>query len=648
MNRAARHAPGARGAGRRAAGAVRRAFAKGGSRRTPSVAHETLVIITANNESIRYEFGRAFREHMARPGTQRRRRLALAGRRRRDRPHPRLRVRRLVRAALARGSAPALDRPRSRPASRSPVPDGAAGDVAEARRAFLASNVGARRRHRVRRRQPGVREVRGGRADRRRGHRPAPPRAVRTRAASRPSSAARRSGIATGAGSARACPASASVTTATRSARLGIAEPPTSWSAIAAPTFRGQLALADPTKSSTSGKAIEMIVQKQMADARARAEARGVTDAAALDAAAPRDGWTEAMRLLRRLGANARYFTDQSTKIPLDVASGDSAVGMCIDYYGRFQAEAAAAAGRPGQRRLRHRARRDVDQPRSDRAAARGAAPRAGDRVHRVRAVRRGSEAVELPPRRARRPGAVHAAPASDRPAPVRPGVRRVPRRPGRQPVRGRRSEFVYHRAWTGPLYGALAFVVRVMCVDPERELQDAYDALARAGFPPRRPRCSTTSRRSTTRRSRGRCGRRCSRRIRWTRRAGRSGWWRIPGPIPARDGAGAGGPMKTPADALDDRRRRRRRRAAGGAAAVAARRGRARRVRRRPRPAHVRVHRHRVPQPDLSRGPAQRARDRRAQHGDRRRASASAPRCCCTASTSRAGGCWRRWFRCR
>ena len=45
--------------------------------------------------------------------------------------------------------------------------------------------------------------------------------------------------------------------------------------------------------------------------------------------------------------------------------------------------------------------------------------------------------------------------------------------------------EFVYHREWTGPLYSAIAFVVRVMCVDPERELQDAYDALVRAGFPP-------------------------------------------------------------------------------------------------------------------------------------------------------------------
>ena len=45
--------------------------------------------------------------------------------------------------------------------------------------------------------------------------------------------------------------------------------------------------------------------------------------------------------------------------------------------------------------------------------------------------------------------------------------------------------DFVYHRAWTGPLYGALAFVVQAMCVDPEPELQEAYAALAEAEHPP-------------------------------------------------------------------------------------------------------------------------------------------------------------------
>ena len=40
------------------------------------------------------------------------------------------------------------------------------------------------------------------------------------------------------------------------------------------------------------------------------------------------------------LAANARYFTDSSQKPPIDVAQGDCAAGICIDFYGRAQAEA--------------------------------------------------------------------------------------------------------------------------------------------------------------------------------------------------------------------------------------------------------------------------------------------------------------------
>ena len=51
----------------RAAGAVRRAVAQA-RHAAATAAHETLIVITANNEAIRYEFGRAFRAHMARKG----------------------------------------------------------------------------------------------------------------------------------------------------------------------------------------------------------------------------------------------------------------------------------------------------------------------------------------------------------------------------------------------------------------------------------------------------------------------------------------------------------------------------------------------------------------------------------------------------
>jgi ABC-type glycerol-3-phosphate transport system substrate-binding protein len=48
----------------------------------------------------------------------------------------------------------------------------------------------------------------------------------------------------------------------------------------------------------------------------------------------------------------------------------------------------------------------------------------------------------------------------------------------------GRERTFVYRPEWTGHLFAAIALVVRTMCVDPDGELQEAWRALAAAGFP--------------------------------------------------------------------------------------------------------------------------------------------------------------------
>ena len=46
---------------------------------------------------------------------------------------------------------------------------------------------------------------------------------------------------------------------------------------------------------------------------------------------------------MRRIGANARYFTDSASKVPIDVSTGDAAAGLAIDFYGRYQAETSKA-----------------------------------------------------------------------------------------------------------------------------------------------------------------------------------------------------------------------------------------------------------------------------------------------------------------
>jgi iron(III) transport system substrate-binding protein len=267
--------------------------------------------------------------------------------------------------------------------------------------------------------------------------------------------------------------------------QLGVNEPPTSWAALAAPALRGELALADPTKSGSVGKAFEMIVQNQMNEALVRARAGGEQDPAALDRVATHEGWAAAMRLIRRIGANARYFTDSGAKIPLDVASGEAAAGMCIDFFGRFQGEYASRVGRPGRVGF---------------ATARGETSLDADPIALLRGARHRELAVRFIEFVLSEPGQKIWSFRRGTPGgPETYTLRRSPilprlydhafddarADPDENPYEEGRT-FVYRPAWTSPLFSAIALVVRSMCADPDVELRDAYGALAAAHFPPR------------------------------------------------------------------------------------------------------------------------------------------------------------------
>jgi ABC-type Fe3+ transport system substrate-binding protein len=266
--------------------------------------------------------------------------------------------------------------------------------------------------------------------------------------------------------------------------RLGVAEPPASWAALAAPVFRGQLALADPTKSASVGTAFEAIIQNQMNEALARARAAGARDPAALERAATREGWASAMRLIRRIGANARYFTDSGVKIPLDVSRGEAAAGMCIDFFGRFQGEYAASVGREG--RVGFATARGETMLNADPIALLRGAP------HRELAVRfiefvLSEEGQKLWGFKRGTPGGperytLHRLPIL--PRLYDPELAKYRADPEEDPYAATEG-FIYHAAWTGPIFSAMALVVRTMCVDPDSELADAYAALTAAGFPP-------------------------------------------------------------------------------------------------------------------------------------------------------------------
>jgi ABC-type Fe3+ transport system substrate-binding protein len=123
--------------------------------------------------------------------------------------------------------------------------------------------------------------------------------------------------------------------------RLGFERAPEQWADLTDPRYVGQVGMCDPTKSGSIAAAFENVIQQQMhlsRDALAAADPGG--NPAAITAKAVRQGWVKGLQLLQLVGANARYFTDTSQKPPIDVASGDCAAGMCIDFYGREQQEA--------------------------------------------------------------------------------------------------------------------------------------------------------------------------------------------------------------------------------------------------------------------------------------------------------------------
>lgn len=108
--------------------------------------------------------------------------------------------------------------------------------------------------------------------------------------------------------------------------RLG-ASAPQRWDDLGDPKLLGAVALADPTKSGSVARAFELVVQDQIQ--------RSLSNAGPDLEKAKAEGWENGMKLILKMGANSRYFTDSASKVPHDVGQGDAAAGMCIDFYGR-------------------------------------------------------------------------------------------------------------------------------------------------------------------------------------------------------------------------------------------------------------------------------------------------------------------------
>lgn len=262
--------------------------------------------------------------------------------------------------------------------------------------------------------------------------------------------------------------------------RLGLESIPASWDDLTNPLFYKQVALADPTKSGSAAKAFEMVIQQQMQEQ----FPDGVEVASDVEAAAIARGWTEGLQLIQRASANARYFTDAAGKVPMDVSLGDAAIGMCIDFYGRFQSEAVKVEG--DDSRLQYFTPVGGSSVGVDPIGMLRGAPNPETALLFIEFVL-SMEGQKLWNFRVGTPG-----------GPERYALRRLPIRkelyepqfkefrsdPDVDPYVEARH-FTYHEAWTAPYFRAMSFIIRVMCLDPHDEQVRAWKALIEAGFPP-------------------------------------------------------------------------------------------------------------------------------------------------------------------
>ncbi len=259
-------------------------------------------------------------------------------------------------------------------------------------------------------------------------------------------------------------------------ARLGI-EPPVSWRCLADPRYAGTIALADPTKSGSVARTFELIVQSEILralDEKPSPDAR--------DAAIAR-GWESGLQLIQKMAANARYFTDSASKIPLDVAQGNASAGMAIDFYGRSYSDELRT--RDGGRRLVWIAPEGGTTLSCDPIAVLRGAPNP-ELAQAFVTFTLGIDAQRLWFGAPGEPGGPQAR-ALHR-TPIRrdlytPEFLQYSVMPDADPYNDP-GNFTYDRDLTGGAFNTLRQLVKIMCIDSHKELKSAWEAIIDAGMP--------------------------------------------------------------------------------------------------------------------------------------------------------------------
>lgn len=302
---------------------------------------------------------------------------------------------------------------------------------------------------------------------------------------------------------------------------LGIEQTPERWEDLADPRLAHFLGVADPTKSGSIAKSFELLVHQQCYNA-IRAAGFGDREINRYEkeiaaAKLPRgkvpdgvpasyqqaleEGWLDGMRLVQRIGANARYFTDSASKVPIDVSMGAAAAGIAIDFYARFQAQTTLAGN--GKERMGFITPVGGSGVSCDPVSLLRGAPNREIAIRFIEFTLL-DEGQKLWTYRPGTPG-----------GPVKYALRRTPIRrtffPSDDPVIQAQHEihqqysadnladphinpyevgkhFTYHPRWTASLFSLHGELIRAMALNSSEELSRVWDAILRNGGPEQQP----------------------------------------------------------------------------------------------------------------------------------------------------------------
>jgi iron(III) transport system substrate-binding protein len=287
---------------------------------------------------------------------------------------------------------------------------------------------------------------------------------------------------------------------------LGVEGQPEEWQDLADPVYFRELGVSDPTKSGSIAKAFEMLIHQQVFNQVVKAgfspadiqkfEA-DLSSAPANYQAAIDEGWLNGLNLVRLIGANARYFTDSASKVPIDVSMANATVGLAIDFYGRYQAE--SNRNPDGSERMIYVTPVGGSSVSADPISLLRGSPHRELAVEFIEYVL-SEEGQQLWNYRVGTPG-----------GPEKYALRRLPIRrdfypsddPSIQATYEKHAPFYsdplgdpvvnpYHLAeqfqyiprWTGAHFGIHRYLIRAMCLDAGEELSAAWKAIDNAGGP--------------------------------------------------------------------------------------------------------------------------------------------------------------------